>query len=123
MIIQKIAKISDALSTTDASTLEVKRLEIDEKNREVRVRGRNIHLTPTEFELLFYLYQHAGQLCKRSDIVRDVFKYEMADRRAEKSLLNTHIDRLRTKIESYTGQSGYIVTVRGHGYKLVIEPK
>ncbi len=96
-------------------------IQIDEINHEIRVQGRKVNLTPTEFNLLVYLHHNANQLCKRQDIVRDVFGYSNADRDAEKSLLNTNIERLRSKIEADPSHPEYILTIRGHGYKLVVE--
>jgi hypothetical protein len=100
-----------------------KGLRIDEANRQVWVGERQITLTNTEFDLLLYLYRRAGELCKRSDIARDVFDLKGANREAEDSLLNTNIGRLREKIEGDSSSPRHILTVRGQGYKLIVQPE
>lgn len=97
-------------------------ISIDDANHEVLVNGRVVNLTPTEYDLLLYLYNRQGSLCRRQDIMREVFKIDDPDPDSEKSLLNTHMGRLRTKIEFDAGNPRYIVTVRGQGYKLVKDP-
>jgi DNA-binding response OmpR family regulator len=95
-------------------------LRIDEGKHDVWIRSRKVHLTPTEFKLLLYLYRRAGQLCKRSDIARDVFSFTDAGPEAERNLVNTSISRLRKKIERAGKEPDLILTIRGEGYKLVL---
>jgi hypothetical protein len=111
----------DQLKSTpeDLGSQAPKRLRMDEANREVWVGEKQVPLTNTEFDLLLYLYHHAGELCKRSDIAQDVFDLKGANRDAEDSLLNTNIGRLRDKIESDPSFPEYVVTIRGQGYKLL----
>ena len=117
-------KLADGEETTSDEPPEAESLgiQVDETAREIRVRGRKVNLTPTEFGLILYLYHNANQLCKRQDIVRDVFGYSNASRDAERSLLNTNIERLRSKIEADLSRPKYILTIRGQGYKLVTDP-
>ena len=98
----------------------LKVLQIDEVNKEVVVDGRKVPLTPTEYNLLIYLYHHPGQLCKRLEILRDALGIANPDPETSKGLLNTHIDRLRKKIEADPSQPVYIETVRGEGYRLKV---
>ena len=93
-------------------------IDVDEKNKEVSIGDKVINLTPTEYDLLLYLYQHTEQLCQRADIIADVFGYEELDAASGKSLLNTHINRLRQKVEPNPSHPLYILTMRGQGYKL-----
>ena len=97
-------------------------LRIDETNQEVWVGTRQVSLTPTEYELLLYLYRRQGELCRRADIVRDVFHLQDPSPDDEASLINTNIGRLRAKVESEPGPPRYIITVRSAGYKLIVRP-
>ena len=97
-------------------------IAIDEENHLVTVDGRQVHLTPTEFDLLLHLYQNAGQLCRRAEIARAVFGAASASLDTVKGQLNTHMDRLRFKIEKDPKIPRYLLTVRGQGYKLVKAP-
>jgi DNA-binding response OmpR family regulator len=98
-------------------------LIIDETNHEVWVRGRKIALSPREFDLLFYLYRHNGELCRRSDLVREVFAINSPGHSDEESLLNTNIGRLRKKIEPDPKNPIYIETVRNIGFRFINQPE
>ena len=89
----------------------------------VTVDGREVHLTPTEFDLLLHLYRNANQLCRREEIARAVFGAASTSLETVKGQLNTHMDRLRFKIEKDAKSPRYLLTVRGEGYKLVQAPK
>ena len=121
MLCEKLANREVPASDNSLATQTVG-IRVDEPNHEIRVNGKKVNLTPTEFNLLLYLYRNANKLCKRQDIVRDVFEYSNANRDAERSLLNTNIERLRSKIEADPSHPQYILTIRGQGYKLVIPP-
>ena len=64
-------------------------LYVNELKHEVIVDGKKIDLTQTEFKLLLYLFTHASQLCKRADILRDVFNITTPNDQTERGLLNT----------------------------------
>jgi DNA-binding response OmpR family regulator len=98
-------------------------IQIDEKNHSVAVNGRPVSLTPTEYDLLLFLYKHQGSLCRREDILMEVFHFSDPDPNAEKSLLNTHMGRLRAKVEVDPGNPRFILTVRSQGYKLDPHPE
>ncbi len=93
-------------------------LVVNEASREVSLDAREVRLTPTEFKLLLYLYKHKNCLCTREEILFEVFAMKAPYTRNDKGLLNTHIDRLRKKIDLNTSRHRYIVTIRGEGYKL-----
>lgn len=122
MLCDKIAQIKNTPHES-AIPQEAAELQIDESKHEVLIGEEEFDLTITEFNLLIYLYHHAGKLCKRPDIVREVFGYKKATPDEEKNLLNTPIYRLRQKIETDPSNPIYIKTVHGQGYKLIIQPK
>jgi two-component system alkaline phosphatase synthesis response regulator PhoP len=95
--------------------LRVGGLELDPERREVRVAGRAIDLTPTEFSLLQVMMQQAGYVFTRSELIRKGMglDYEGLDR-----TLDSHIRNLRYKVEPDPRNPIYIQTVYGVGYRL-----
>ncbi len=83
-------------------------------NREVRVRGRTVHLTPKEFNLLGVLVRNAGRVITRTDLVTEAWGAEYAD---AIDSLKLYIHYLRQKIESDPQRPAYILTSRGVGYR------
>ena len=119
-----VARIRAVLRRIDGETVPVERitsgdLEIDLKTREVRMKGREIELTPTEFELLTFLARHPGQVFTRLQLLREVqgYTYESFAR-----TIDTHIKNLRRKIEADAKTPHYIQTVHGVGYRFAKEP-
>jgi len=93
---------------------------IDKANYQVRVEGRRVGLSSSEFDLLLYLYNHAGQLCTRRSIVEEGLKDTYMGDEQEASRINTIIYRLRKKIEPDPDHPRYIRTIRGKGYMLCL---
>ncbi len=83
-------------------------------NREVRVRGRTIHLTPKEFNLLGVLVRNAGRVLTRTELVTEAWGPEYAD---AIDSLKLYIHYLRQKIETDPQNPEYILTSRGVGYR------
>jgi two-component system OmpR family response regulator len=72
-------------------------------------------LTPREFDLLYFFAQHPGKVYSRMDLLNAVWGYQ---HEGYEHTVNTHINRLRAKIEADPAQPTRILTVWGHGYKL-----
>ena len=89
-------------------------MEILPEAGEVRIEGRPVALTRTEFRLLCELAEHPGLVLSRQQLLQRVWEYEIGDER----LVDVHVGRLRQKIEQDSKQPRYLVTVRGMGYKL-----
>lgn len=81
----------------------------------VKVGGRDVALTKTEFKLLCELAQHPGRLLTREALLDRVWGYGYF---GDGRLVDVHIRRLRTKVERDPTHPRHIVTVRGLGYKL-----
>ena len=94
-------------------------LKIDLKTREVMIRGEEITLTSTEFDLLAFLAQHAGQVFTRLQLLHEVqgYTYDSFAR-----TIDTHVKNLRRKIELDARTPQYILTVHGVGYRFAREP-
>jgi two-component system alkaline phosphatase synthesis response regulator PhoP len=89
-------------------------VELDSERRSVRVEGRLIDLTPTEFELLTALMRNSGRPLSRAQLLDCVAGD--ADAGYERTI-DAHIKNLRRKIEPDTANPSYILTVFGIGYK------
>ncbi|MGI4813117.1 MAG: response regulator transcription factor [Janthinobacterium lividum] len=103
----------------DAGSLELDGLSIDPLTREATVDGRRIELTPREFDLLYFFARHPGKVYSRMDLLNAVWGYR---HEGYEHTVNTHINRLRAKIEVDPAQPCRILTVWGHGYKFAPAP-
>ena len=103
----------------DESVLTYDDLTIDPVRREVRRHGDLLHLTVREFDLLLFLARHPDRPFTRMQLLDKVWdiQYEGYDR-----TVDSHVQRLRAKIEDDAGNPRYIRTVWGVGYKFQSEP-
>ncbi|MDG2111493.1 MAG: helix-turn-helix domain-containing protein, partial [Actinomycetota bacterium] len=81
----------------------------------VRKSDEEIHLTKTEFHLLCELAENPGKVLSREHLLEQVWGYGYF---GDGRLVDVHIRRLRTKVESDPAHPRHVVTVRGMGYKL-----
>ncbi len=90
-------------------------LFVDFIKREVRVNGQNVTLTPTEYNILRTLINHAGRVLTHQQLIREVWggSYE-----ADSHLLRVNVSNLRRKIESDPLRPRHIITEPGVGYRL-----
>lgn len=91
-------------------------LSIDQRKREVRVRGELIDLTPTEYQLLQVLAEQAGAVVTHEQLLRAVWGNEQA---RDNDYLKVYIWHLRRKIELDPRQPQLLLTEWGVGYRLV----
>jgi DNA-binding response OmpR family regulator len=109
----------DALTpeTTDGvenETIERGNMRITVSKREVCVDGENITLTAKEFDLLAHFARNPGQVFNRVQLLDQVWGY---NHEGYEHTVNSHINRLRAKIETDPAKPKYILTVWGVGYK------
>jgi two-component system KDP operon response regulator KdpE len=90
-------------------------LIVDLAHREVTVAGQAIYLTPTEYDILRILIQHAGKVLTHQQLIRSVWGGSMD---VEPHLLRVNISNLRRKIEADPTRPRYVVTEPGVGYRL-----
>ncbi|MEW7312199.1 response regulator transcription factor [Buttiauxella gaviniae] len=98
----------------DAGTLTFARLSIDPLSRDVRLREQPVELTPREFDLLWFFAKHPGKVFSRLNLLNQVWGYQ---HEGYEHTVNTHINRLRIKIEDNPAEPEFILTVWGKGYK------
>ncbi|MFF3378962.1 response regulator transcription factor [Streptomyces sp. NPDC002680] len=99
-----------------AGLLTVGDMCIDGASREVRLRGVPVQLTRKEFDLLYYLARHSDAVVTRrrlmTEIWDDASNHALSPRASR--TIDTHVSSLRSKL----GNSGWILTVRGVGFRL-----
>jgi two-component system KDP operon response regulator KdpE len=83
--------------------------------RLVALAGREVTLTPTEYDLLRTLAQHGGRVLTHHQLLREVWG---ASYEPETHLLRVNISNLRRKIEADPARPHYLVTESGVGYRL-----
>jgi two-component system, OmpR family, KDP operon response regulator KdpE len=93
-------------------------LRLDLTMRQVFVRGEEVHLTPTEYEILKALARRHGQVLTQSALAREVWG---PGEQHNTSKLRVFINQLRRKIEDDPAQPAYIITEPGVGYRLRAE--
>ena len=96
------------------SHINVGDIEINTSARRVLARGEEIILTAREFELLSFFAQHPGQVFTRTQLLDKVWGY---GHDGYEHTVNSHINRLRAKIEKNPAKPDYILTAWGVGYK------
>lgn len=99
---------------TKQGILEFKGLKIDIARHRVETERGPIDLTAREFDLLVYLASSPGQVFSRSQLLDKVWGY---DHDGYEHTVNTHINRLRIKLEADAAEPDYVKTVWGVGYK------
>jgi two-component system KDP operon response regulator KdpE len=92
-------------------------LEIDFHARTVRVKGKEIKLTPTEYALLKVLAQHAGRVVTHKHLLREVWGPAAEE---QSQYLRVYMTHLRKKIEPVGARERLLRTESGIGYRLVM---
>ena len=95
--------------------LEFEGLKVDMINRQVYVRGQPIELTKTEYDLLVSLALNPGRTITRDELLEEIWGGVAGYGRT----INSHMSRLRAKIEPDPLNPKYIVTMRGVGYRFI----
>lgn len=101
-------------SSTAPSEIRYRDLVIDLDQRTVTVRGEEAHLTALEYSLLLYLVERAGKAISREQLMEEVWGFNAMN---FVNTVNSHVSRVRTKIEKDQENPEYIFTVRGYGYQ------
>ncbi|CAM3572224.1 response regulator transcription factor [Bordetella flabilis] len=98
----------------DGGVLQLAGLRIDPLSREASVDGKPVDLTPREFDLLYFFARHPGKVFSRMDLLNQVWGYQHD---GYEHTVNTHINRLRLKVEADPTEPRRILTVWGRGYR------
>ncbi len=117
-IFRRIDSLREA-ENTEYEVFKAGNLEIDRTRHHVRLESRSVDLTAKEFDLLWHFSQHPEQVFTRSQLLDSVWGY---GHDGYEHTVNSHINRLRAKIENNPSQPDYILTVWGVGYKFQPAP-
>jgi len=116
--IKALFRYVNAVSAPDPSQVRAPivagELAIDLDKRRVLVEGDRIDLTAREFDLLAYFARHPGRVFTRSQLLDQVWGY---GHEGYEHTVNSHINRLRAKIEKDPSKPAYVQTVWGVGYR------
>lgn len=96
-------------------SIEIGKITLLPAEREVRVDGNPVDLTPKEFELLLFLCKHRGKVLSRQQLLHGVWDYHFL---GDTRIVDVHISHLRDKLETNARSPEYIITIRNVGYKL-----
>lgn len=113
-IFRRIDELQSSRRSDAQAIIRVAELVIDSERRTVSLSGRMIDLTAKEFDLLLHFARNAGRVYSRSQLLDEVWGY---GHDGYEHTVNSHINRLRAKIEENPAQPRYILTVWGVGYK------
>jgi two-component system, OmpR family, KDP operon response regulator KdpE len=93
-------------------------LLVDLARRNVESHGQPVTLTPTEYDILRLLVQHAGKVLTHQQLVHSIWGSEAVDDQENSHLLRVNISNLRRKLEADPSRPRYVITEPGVGYRL-----
>jgi len=109
-----LRRLQGGVSSHMAPVLTFRHIRIDTDSRQVWNNGEPVELTTTEFDLLKVLAEYRGMVLSRERLLQLAWGY---DYYGEERVVDVHIGHIRQKL----GGDGFIVTVRGVGYRFVDE--
>lgn len=111
------ALVRRSIKTSRSAAIQFADIELDQVTRKVTRSGKVIELLPREFALLELLMQNAGRVVTRAMLLKHVWDFNFEPKT---SLVETHMSRLRTKIDRPFSVP-VLHTIRGRGYKLDVQ--
>ncbi|MGI9551143.1 MAG: response regulator transcription factor [Aurantibacter sp.] len=114
--IKAVMRRTDVKTTNnkDSSSISAEGMHIDIDKRKVMLDNQRIELSPKEFELLVLMASNPGRNYTRTELLNIIWGYNFE---GYEHTVNSHINRLRAKIESDMANPTYILTTWGVGYK------
>ncbi|MCB0283489.1 MAG: response regulator transcription factor [Calditrichae bacterium] len=113
-IIRRVNAVKEEQSSDEAKEFTFGDLNINMEKRRVVLKNESIDLTAKEFDLLALFASNPGKAYTRENLLNIVWGYQFS---GYEHTVNSHINRLRAKIEDDPSQPKYIITVWGIGYK------
>jgi len=114
--IKAVMRRTDTKTTNakDSASISVEGMKIDIEKRKVLLDDQRVELSPKEFELLVLMASNPGRNYTRTELLNIIWGYNFE---GYEHTVNSHINRLRAKIESDMANPNYILTTWGVGYK------
>lgn len=117
-VLRRTGSANNSAKATASNLIVFPHLTIDLDAYRVTSNGKEIALTPKEYELLVFLAQSPDKVFKREELLKEVWQYEFF---GDLRTVDTHVKRLREKLTSVSKEAAkMIVTVWGIGYKLEV---
>jgi DNA-binding response OmpR family regulator len=113
-IFRRIDKLQSDNRPDQTAIIRAGNLTIEPDRRKVSLNDGTVDLTAKEFDLLLHFARHAGRVFTRAQLLDKVWGY---GHDGYEHTVNSHINRLRAKIEKNPAQPEYVLTVWGVGYK------
>lgn len=114
-LLRRYLYLNPGRQSADDDVATVRGLQIDRKGHRVTVYGREVSLTPTEFEILFLLAKNKGIVLSAEEIFEKVWNERYYE---SNNTVMVHIRKIREKIEEDPGKPEFIKTVWGVGYRI-----
>jgi len=102
---------------TNAHLYTFDQISVNVVTRQVMIKDQEVRLTLKEFDLLHYLIKSPNRIITRDELLEQVWGFDYI---GDSRTVDTHINRLRDKIDKHGGDSSFINTVRGVGYKFLL---
>jgi len=113
-LLRRSSLASQTADKNRATVIKANGLHIDTAKRTVSLRDQSVELTTKEFDLLEFLARHPGRVFRREQLLDSVWGYQHS---GYEHTVNSHINRLRSKLEGKPSKPDYVLTVWGVGYK------
>ncbi len=113
-ILRRVDELTACAETDTPAVIRAGDLVIDPEKRSAILKGKPVDLTAKEFDLLLFFARNPGKVYTRSQLLDRVWGY---GHEGYEHTVNSHINRLRAKIEKDSAHPSYILTVWGVGYK------
>lgn len=118
-ILRRMSALPRAEAGETGNTVRAGALVLDLERHQVALRGEAVTLTAREFDLLVHFARHPGRVYTRDQLLDQVWGYQHS---GYEHTVNSHINRLRAKIERDPQNPEYIQTVWGVGYRFAEQP-
>ncbi|WP_263785669.1 response regulator transcription factor [Salinibacter grassmerensis] len=118
-IFRRVEVDQEVQAEDEGTPIELGEVVVEPEKRKVTVGDEPVDLTSKEFELLLLFAQHPGRAFSRDELLDEVWGYQYS---GYSHTVNTHINRLRNKIEPDPSEPRYVKTVWGVGYRFA-EPE
>jgi DNA-binding response OmpR family regulator len=112
------SEVSSQINSAEEKIIEYGDLVIDRSKRKAILKGSKLDLTPKEFDLLYLFISNPGKSYSREALLQKVWGHEF---KGYEHTVNSHINRLRAKIEPDISRPVYILTTWGVGYRFTDE--
>lgn len=109
------AALEAGQETREAAEYDIRNLHISRDNHKVILNGKQVQLTPIEFDILWYLCEHQGKVVSSEELFEAVWKEKFLD---NNNTVMAHIARLREKLSEPARKPRFVKTVWGVGYTI-----